>query len=113
MHLHEAPKMIPFMEMAFGAEPRGVHTSPERIVMHPAMQIGNATLEIDEAHGEYQPKPSHLHVYVPDADAMYGEALRAGATSVEPPTDKPYGDRSASVRDPFGNTWYLNTFLGR
>jgi PhnB protein len=105
--------MIPFMEAAFGAEAMGVHKSSEGIVMHATMRIGNATLEIDEAHGEYQPKPGHLHVYVPDADAMYGQALRAGATSVEPPTDKPYGDRSASVRDPFGNTWYLNTFLGR
>ena len=113
LHLRQAHEMIPFLEAAFGAEAMGVHKSSEGIVMHATMRIGNATLEIDEAHGEYQPKPSHLHVYVPDADAMYGEALRAGATSVEPPTDKPYGDRSASVRDPFGNTWYLNTFLGR
>ena len=113
LHLRQAHEMIPFLEAAFGAEAMGVHKSSEGIVMHATMRIGNATLEIDEAHGEYQPKPSHLHVYVPDADAMYGQALRAGATSVEPPTDKPYGDRSASVRDPFGNTWYLNTFLGR
>ena len=89
LHLSEAHKMTPFMEAAFGA------------------------LEIDEAHGEYRPKPCHLRAYVPDADATYAQALRAGATSVEPPTDKPYGDRSAGVRDPFGNTWYLNTFLGR
>jgi PhnB protein len=112
LHLREAHKMIPFMEAAFGAEAMGVHKSPEGTVMHATVRIGNATLEIDEAHGEYQPKPSHLHVYVPDADRMYAQALRAGATSLEPPTDKPYGDRSASVRDPFGNTWYLNTFLG-
>lgn len=32
--------------------------------MHATMRIGNATLEIDEAHGSYQPKPCHLHVYV-------------------------------------------------
>jgi PhnB protein len=113
LHLREAHNMIPFMEAAFGAEAMGVHKSPQGMVMHATMRIGNATLEIDEAHGEYQPKPCHLHVYVPDADAMYAQALRAGATSVEPPTDKPYGDRSAAVKDPFGNTWYLNTFLGR
>ena len=113
LHVREAHKMIPFMEAAFGAQAMGVHKSPEGIVMHATMRIGNATLEIDEAHGEYQPKPCLLHVYVPDADAMYAQALRAGAISVEPPTDKPYGDRSAGVRDPFGNSWYLNTFLGR
>lgn len=62
--------MIPFMAAAFGAEAIGVHKSPEGMVMHATMRIGNATLEMDEAHGEYQPKPCHLHIYVPDADAM-------------------------------------------
>lgn len=113
LHLREAHNMIPFMEAAFGAEAMGVHKSPDGIVRHATMRIGNATLEIDEAHGEYQPKPCVLHVYVPDADAMYGQALRAGAFSVEPPADKPYGDRSAAVKDVFGNTWYLNTYMGR
>ena len=110
LHLREAQNMIPFMEAAFGAEAMGVHKSPDGVVHHATIRIGNATLEIDEAHGEYQPKPCLLHVYVPDADAMYEQALRAGATSVEPPTDKPYGDRSAAVKDAFGNTWYLNTY---
>ena len=113
LHLREAHNMIPFMEAAFAAEDVGTHKSPEGRVLHSTMRIGNATLEIDEAHGQYQPKPCHLHVYVPDADAMYAQALKAGAVSVEPPTDKPYGDRSAAVKDPFGNTWYLNTFLGK
>ena len=113
LHLRGAHNMIPFMEAALGAEDMGTHKSPEGKVLHATMRIGNATLEIDEAHGEYQPKPCLLHVYVPDADAMYAQALRAGAISVEPPTDKPYGDRSAAVRDAFGNIWYLNTFLGR
>lgn len=113
LHLREAHKMIPFLESAFGAEDVGTHKTPEGRVLHSTMRIGNATLEIDEAHGEYQPKPCVLHVYVPDADAMYAQALRAGATSVEPPADKPYGDRSAGVKDPFGNTWYLNTYRGQ
>jgi uncharacterized glyoxalase superfamily protein PhnB len=113
LHLRGSAKMIPFMEAAFGAEAMGVHKSPDGAVLHATIRIGNATLEIDEAHGEFQPKPCHLHVFVPDADAMYAQALGAGAISVEPPADKPYGDRSAAVKDPFGNTWYLNTFLGR
>ena len=62
-------------------------------MLRATIRIGNATLEINEAHGEFQPKPCHLHIYVPDADAMYARAIRAGATSVETPQDKPYGDR--------------------
>lgn len=112
LHLRGAHNMIPFMEAAFGAEAMGVHKSPDGIVRHATMRIGNATLEIDEAHGEYQPKPCHLHVYVPDADASYAQALGAGATSLMEPYDAPYGDRAASVRDPFGNSWFIATYLG-
>jgi PhnB protein len=112
LHLREAHNMIPFMEAAFGAEALGVHKSPQGMVLHATIRIGNATLEIDEAHGEYQPKPCHLHVYVPDTDATYQRALGAGATSIEPPRDAPYGDRAAGVKDPFGNSWFIATYQG-
>jgi PhnB protein len=112
LHLRGADKMIPFMEAAFGAETIGLHKSPEGIVHHATIRIGNATLEIDEAHGEYQPKPCHLHVYVPDTDAIYAQALRAGATPIEPPRDAPYGDRAAGVKDMFGNSWFIATYKG-
>jgi len=113
LHLREAHKMIPFLEAAFGAEAHGVHKSPEGAVLHATIRIGNATLEIDEAHGEFQPMPCHLHVYVPDTDAVYAQALRAGATSIETPQDKPYGDRAAGVKDAWGNSWFIATYLGR
>jgi uncharacterized glyoxalase superfamily protein PhnB len=113
LHLREAHKMIPFMEAAFGAEALGVHKSPEGAVLHATIRIGNATLEIDEAHGEFQPMPCHLHVYVPDTDAVYDRALRAGATPIETPQDKPYGDRAAGVKDAWGNSWFIATHLGR
>jgi uncharacterized glyoxalase superfamily protein PhnB len=113
LHLREAHKMIPFLEAAFGAEAMGVHESSEGAVLHATIRIGNATLEIDEAHGEFQPMPCHLHVYVPDTDAVYTQALRAGATSIETPQDKPYGDRAAGVKDGWGNSWFIATYLGR
>ena len=113
LHLREAHKMIAFLEAAFGAEAMGVHKSPEGAVLHATIRIGNATLEIDEAHGEFQPMPCHLHVYVPDTDAVYAQALRAGATSIETPQDKPYGDRAAGVKDAWGNSWFIATYLGR
>jgi PhnB protein len=112
LHLQGADKMIPFLENAFGAEPLGVAKSPEGLVLHATIKIGNATLEIDEAHDEFQPMPCHLHLYVPDTDAAYERALRAGATSQEAPTTKDYGDRSAGVKDPWGNSWFLATHLG-
>lgn len=113
LHLREAHKMIPFMKAAFGAEALGVHKSPEGAVLHATMRIGNATLEIDEAHGEFQPMPCHLHVYVPDTDAAYARAMEAGAASIEAPRNAPYGDRSAGVKDAWGNSWFIATYLGQ
>jgi len=113
LHLREAHKMMPFMEAAFGAETIGLHKSPEGIVHHATIRIGNATLEIDEAHGEFQPMPCHLHVYVPDTDAAYARAMEAGATSIEAPRNAPYGDRSAGVKDQWGNSWFIATYLGQ
>jgi PhnB protein len=48
-----------------------------------------------------------LYVYVGDADEVYLRALTAGAESLEPPVDTPYGDRRAVVRDPFGNIFQI------
>ncbi len=79
-------------------------------MLHATVQIGDNTLELDEAQGEFQPMPCHLHLHVDDADAMYARALRAGATSIDAPSDKPYG-RSGGVKDPFGNSWYMTSLL--
>ena len=109
LHLKGADKMIPFLEQAFGGEVQGhVPKSADGKVLHATIQIGSNTLELDEAHGEFQPMPCHLHLHIADADAMYAQALRAGATSMDAPSNKPYG-RSGGVKDPFGNSWYMTS----
>jgi PhnB protein len=111
LHLRDSEKMIPFLQNAFGGVVTGhVPMSPEGHVLHATIQIGDNTLEIDEAHGEFQPMPCHLHLHVADADAMYARAMRAGATSMDAPSDKPYG-RSGAVKDAFGNSWYVTSPL--
>ena len=111
LHLLGSEKMIPFLENAFAGVVQGhAPMSPEGHVLHATVQIGDNTLEVDEAQGEFQPMPCHLHLHVKDADAMYARAMRAGATSIDAPSDKPYG-RSGGVKDPFGNSWYMTSPL--
>lgn len=111
LHLIDAEKMIVFLQNAFGGEVQGdVPKSPEGKVLHATVQIGDNTLELAEAYGEFQPMPCHLHLHVEDADAMYDQSLQAGATSIDPPSNKPYG-RSGGVKDAFGNTWYMTSPL--
>lgn len=45
--------------------------------------------------------------YVDDVDAVHGAAVDAGASSVMPPSDMPWGERVAQVRDPDGNLLHL------
>ncbi len=110
LHLRDAHNMIPFIEAALGALATGVHKSPGGTVLHATIEIAGATFEIDEAQGEAQ--QSYLHVYVPDTDALYAQAVAAGAKGVHAPYTAPYGDRAAGIVDPFGNTWFLATYLG-
>ena len=52
------------------------------------------------------PTPTGLHLYVPNADQVYRNALEVGAESLHAPVNQPYGDREASAKDLAGNHWY-------
>ncbi|MDF2554694.1 MAG: bleomycin resistance protein [Microbacterium sp.] len=44
-----------------------------------------------------------LWFYVDDVDAAFAAAVRSGAAEVDAPTDMPWGERVAQVRDPDGH----------
>jgi uncharacterized glyoxalase superfamily protein PhnB len=70
-------------------------------------------LMVSDGGGLRDPSSAFLYVYVPDVEATFRAAIDAGATSIEAPLDTPYGDRRATVRDPFGNTWQIATRRAR
>src|SRR5438445_327383 len=107
----EAAGLIDFVKDAFGAEESGVYRSPDGTIVHAKVRIGSSLIEMGEAHGEYQPMPTTIYMYVENADAVYKAALAAGGTSLSEPADQPYGDRNGGVRDPFGNEWYIATHI--
>jgi uncharacterized glyoxalase superfamily protein PhnB len=112
VHPHGAAKMIEFLKPAFGAEEISRAQSPDGMIQHAVVRIGDSMLEMGEAHGEWQPMPATFYLYVDDVDAWYERAVAGGATSMEEPKDQPYGDRVGAVRDPFENVWYIGTTIG-
>jgi len=50
-----------------------------------------------------------IMVVVPDVDAAHRRAVEAGATSLREPADQEYGARDSSLRDAFGNEWYISS----
>jgi uncharacterized glyoxalase superfamily protein PhnB len=109
VHARGARNLITFLENAFGAKVEHVTEMPGREVAHAGVRIGDSMIELGEAHGESQPMAAAIHLFVPDTDAAYERAVRAGARSVSAPEDKPYGERSAHVIDPFENQWFIAT----
>jgi PhnB protein len=53
--------------------------------------------------------PVHIYLYVEDVDAVFKQAIAAGAKELLPVKDQFYGDRSGGVTDPFGHIWYIAT----
>jgi PhnB protein len=106
-HPAKALPFIDFLKRAFGAEEMGVYQQDGR-VMHAAVRIGNAVLEMGESPDFL---PSSFYLNVEDCDAVYQRAIEAGATSLWPPTDQLYGDRTAGLLDPFGYQWMPATHI--
>jgi PhnB protein len=112
LHARGADKLIDFVKEAFGAEEAARHQSPEGVVLHAKVRIGDSILELGEARGEHGPTRCAIHLYVADSDAVFERAVRAGATPVAPVADQHYGERSGVLVDPFGNPWFVATYIG-
>ncbi|MGZ7033250.1 MAG: VOC family protein, partial [Thermoanaerobaculia bacterium] len=104
-----AEGLIDVMKSAFDAQERFRVNRGDGSIMHAEMRIGDAIVELADASEKYPAAPGAIHLYVPNVDELYGRAQRAGATVLHPLMDQPYGDREGSMRDPFGNHWYIAT----
>jgi PhnB protein len=105
--VEDVDDLIDFAKNVFGAK-ETLRTKGGAGGTHCEIHIGDSKVMMGGGmkltHG---PNLAAMHVFVSDIDAAYQRALAAGATSLHPPTDQDYGSRDASVRDRFGNEWYI------
>jgi uncharacterized glyoxalase superfamily protein PhnB len=104
---------IAFLTKVFDAtETRGSRMlDPEGRVGHVEVELGDAVLMMFDRHPDWAPAPAHLRVYVEDTRETFDRALAAGARDVTRPTDLPFGERVARVRDPQGHLWWIHQRL--
>lgn len=109
---------LDFYRQAFGAEELGRMPGPDGRLMHAEFQIGNSRIFLADEfpeHGSQSAKesgsPVTIHLYVTDTDALFQQAVAAGAKVTMPPADMFWGDRYARVVDPFGHHWSIATHL--
>ena len=98
--------LVRFLRTVFDAEGDVRSGAPSEI------RIGDSIIMISDGGGLRAIQPAFLYVYVENADAVYRRAMAAGARSIEEPLDTPYGDRRATVEDPWGNGWQVATYRG-
>jgi PhnB protein len=106
---------IAFYDEAFGAKEKFRLTETGGRIGHAEMDFGGFTLMLCDEFPEYGIRsastlgatPVTLHLHVDNADAMIERAVRAGATLERPPSDAFYGERSGTVRCPFGHRWLI------
>lgn len=111
LHPRGAAQLIDFLKTAFGAEEESREQSPDGVIHHATVRIGDSMIEMGDAHGQWQPMATTFFMYVDDVDSLYRRAVAAGAVSQSTPADQPYGDRVAGVTDPFDNLWYIATHI--
>jgi PhnB protein len=107
-----ADKVIAFMQQAFGAEfDHEPMKRPDGSLMHATLRIGDSMVMIAQATEPAHAMPASLYLYLPNVDAAYQLAIKAGAASVMEPADQFYGDRCGGVKDSAGNQWFLATHI--
>jgi uncharacterized glyoxalase superfamily protein PhnB len=105
------PKLIEFLEQAFGAQEIFRMARPDGGVAHAEVKIGDSMVMMGAPMGDFKAKPCSLYLYVEDVDAVYQRAIQAGGTSVREPSNQFYGDRTGGVIDPCGNYWGIATHV--
>ena len=119
MHFRNCAEAIAFYGKAFGAHETLRMNGPDGRIAHAEIRIGDCVIMVsDEAPQmgalsaeHYGGSPVGLMIYTEDCDAMYQQALAAGATSEREPADQFYGDRMSGVKDPFGFRWWIATHI--
>ena len=110
---------IEFCKAAFGASERMRLAAPGGKIGHAELEIGDSVIMLADEHPEFGalgPRtvggtPVGIMVYLRDVDASVDRALGAGAKLLSPIENKFYGDRMATIEDPFGHKWHVSTHV--
>jgi PhnB protein len=111
-----AAQALEYYKQAFGATEL-FKMEHEGKIAHAEMKIGDSPFMLSDEHPEQGFKGPKslggsavgLMIYVDDCDAVFKKAIEAGGVETKPVQDQFYGDRSGSIKDPFGHIWTIST----
>jgi PhnB protein len=115
LRVNDAAAAIDFYKRAFGVSEKFRLVEPSGRIGHAELAFGDAIVMLSDEYPEYELRGPgsvgattvSIHLHVEDADAALARAVEAGATLIRPAQDAFYGERSGTVRDPFGHEWLI------
>ena len=119
LRVSSAKAAIEFYQQAFGATEKFRLTEPSGRIGHAELVFGAATVMLSDEYPELDLRgpgagvapTSSIHLHVDDCDAMIRRAVELGARVLREPTNQFYGERSGTIRDPFGHDWLIGHHL--
>lgn len=119
MTIKNAAKALDFYKRAFNAKELFRMDGPGGKIMHAEIQIGDSKIMLSDEMPDMNAKspesyggsPMSIMLYVDDVDSLFKQALNAGGKEVMALENQFYGDRSGTLKDPFGHIWTLATHV--
>jgi PhnB protein len=117
--VRDAARAATWYKAAFGAEERGRVPLPDGRLMSVELGFGGSTVMVADEFPEMgivSPLAIGgtavvLNLSTEDVDALWQQAVDAGAEVLHPLQDQFWGDRQGQVIDPFGHKWGLAQHL--
>jgi PhnB protein len=115
----DATGAIEWYERAFGAKERGRMPGPDGKIAHAEIEIGDSVIMLADPFPQSNVRPpketggttAGIFLYVENVDDVFRRAVDAGANVTSEPEDMFWGDRFASVTDPYGHSWQIATHI--
>ena len=115
----DAAKAIAFYQQAFNATEMMRIPGPGGKLIHACVRIGDSLVMLVDENPQWgclgplalKGSPITIHLQVGDVDAVFDQAVRAGAKITMPVADMFWGDRYGRVEDPFGHHWAIATHI--
>jgi uncharacterized glyoxalase superfamily protein PhnB len=119
LRVHNTAEALDFYARAFGAKELFRLTEPGGRIGHAEIKLGPVTIMLSDEYPEIGIRGPRalggtsvtIHIHAEDVDALFARAVKAGATPLRELQDQFYGERSGTVRDPFGHEWLLGGHL--
>ena len=117
--VRDAARAMDFYKRAFSATELVRMPGPGGKIMHAEIKIGDSPIMFADECPEMKAlgpqtiggSPIFIILYVEDVDSLFAQATAAGATVERPLENQFYGDRSATLIDPFGHRWTISTHI--